>query len=218
MSKAFWSQKRYKFASALACQATALALGSAPAMAVTVIDFTGAFAPGNWVFTNILNTNSSNNGTTLTFNGDQSGSSFAYSSYNYTITAPFSGSVTFNWANAVTPSGGGGLNPSVTINFFTRTVSGNSALTAGANTFSIQSGETIGFLGKYRNDGNCCGTTTDQTITSFSASSAAAFSASSAAVPGPLSILGLGATFAYTRKIKKRINDKSNQNLIDFQS
>jgi hypothetical protein len=193
-------QARFKLASALAFQLTAIAFGSAPAMAVTITGFTGAFAPSNWAFSNQgTSSRFSNNGTTLTFIGEQNNFPEELSSYTYRIIAPFTGNVTFNWANTVTSFSGDETSGALSTNNsqFER-LSGFLDLTAGANTFSIQAGEEFGFFSSYASNEDCCGTTTNQTITSFSATSATA-------VPGPLPILGLPAVLFYSRKLKKRI-------------
>lgn len=153
--------------------------------------FAGAFAPAKWTFAanggdGSVDTAGAPNSIKLTGNDNGTGGFFT----NYSTIATASGPVTFNWAYNTNDSGfdsfgyllNGGFN-------FLANQNGET----GTTTFQVAVGDSFGFS----IDGN------DglfgpgiATISNFSAP---------ATVPGPLPLLGLGAAFSYSRRLRRRI-------------
>ena len=85
---------------------------------------------------------------------------------------------------------------------FTKLTSDGGGLTqSGSASFSVLSGDVFGFR---QNTWDSIFGRASTTISNFNGPTAAA------SVPGPLPILGVGAAFAYSRRLRRRINlDKS---------
>lgn len=170
--------------------ASAATLAS-PAHAVQLQqDFAGVYAPDRWTFTanggdGSVNTAAAPASITLTGNDNGSGGIFT----NHTINVGASGLVSFNWAYSTVDSFFDQFGYLLNGNFnFLSTLDGES----GATSFSVVAGDVFGFS----IDGNdgIFGPG-NATISNFSAP-----------VPGPLPLLGVGAAFGYSRRLRRRIN------------
>lgn len=187
--------------------ASAATLAS-PAHAVQLQqDFAGAYAPSSWTFTSdpalgdgsvdisaaptAITVTGSDNGVQLF--DDEFNEIFPFVNVNtdYTIAAAASGSVSFDWSYSSTDEGfydgfGYLLNGSFT------QLADNASQGTGFSQFNVLSGDTFGFLVF----------TIDNTVGPGNAT----ISNFSAPVPGPLPLLGVGAAFGYSRRLRRRIN------------
>ena len=123
------------------------------------------------------------------------GSSNKFTKYFTTATAV--GPVKFDWAYSSTDSGNydsfGYL-----LNGIYNQLADNGSQGNGTTTFNVASGDTYGFS-VFSKDGIFGPGIA--TVSNFSAPIP-----TPASVPGPLPILGVGATFAYSRRLRRRIN------------
>ena len=119
---------------------------------------------------------------------------------DFTIAAPTAGTVSFDW-NFSTLDGAqydpfgyllNGVFTQLTNDLGSQTQSGSAS-------FSVLSGDVFGFRQNSQDSGHGRASTT---ISNFNGPTAAA----PASVPGPLPILGVGAAFAYSRRLRRRIN------------
>lgn len=122
---------------------------------------------------------------TLTGNDNGSGGIFT----NYTINAAASGPVSFNWAYSTSDSEYDQFGYLLNGNFnFLSTQNGET----GTASFVVVAGDVFGF--SIDGDDGIFGPGI-ATISNFSAP-----------VPGPLPLLGVGAAFGYSRRLRRRIN------------
>ena len=178
--------------------ASAATLAS-PAHAVQLQqDFAGAYAPSSWTFTSdpALGDGSVDISaapaaiTVIGSNNAESTVSLFVNTY-YTIAAAASGPVSFDWSYSSTDEDvfdgfGYLLNGS-----FTK-LTDNASQGTGFSQFNVLSGDTFGFLVFTTDNDFGPG---NATISNFSAP-----------VPGPLPLLGVGAAFGYSRRLRRRIN------------
>ncbi|QVL53343.1 MAG: hypothetical protein KFB97_02815 [Cyanobium sp. M30B3] len=180
---------------------------ASPAHAVQLQqDFAGVYAPANWTFTSdpalgdgsvdisaapaAITITGSDNGEIL-FDDEGNAIFFVNVNTDYTIAAAASGPVSFDWSYSssdeeVYDGFGYLLNGT-----FTQLAVNNSQGT-GFSQFNVLSGDTFGFR-VFATD-NQLGPGI-ATISNFSAP-----------VPGPLPLLGVGAAFGYSRRLRRRIN------------
>lgn len=179
--------------------ASAATLAS-PAHAVQLQqDFAGAYAPSSWTFTSdpALGDGSVDISaapaaiTVIGSNNFLSTGFFDNVNTDYTIAAAASGPVSFDWSYSSTDDDffdgfGYLLNGSFT------QLADNASQGTGFSQFNVLSGDTFGFrvfaTDNQVGPGNA-------TISNFSAP-----------VPGPLPLLGVGAAFGYSRRLRRRIN------------
>ena len=178
--------------------ASAATLAS-PAHAVQLQqDFAGAYAPSSWTFTSdpALGDGSVDISaapaaiTVIGSNNAESTVSLFVNTY-YTIAAAASGPVSFDWSYSSTDEDvfdgfGYLLNGSFT------QLADNASQGTGFSQFNVLSGDTFGFLVFTTDNDFGPG---NATISNFSAP-----------VPGPLPLLGVGAAFGYSRRLRRRIN------------
>ena len=162
-------------------------------------DFAGVYAPGNWTFTSDPalgdgSVDTSGAPASITITGSDNGFSsgfFSNANTDYTIAVGLAGPVSFNWSYSSTdspPFDGFGylLNGNFTL------LADNVSQGSGFTQFNVLAGDTFGFrvfaLDNCRDPGIA-------TISNFSAP-----------VPGPLPLLGVGAAFGYSRRLRRRIN------------
>lgn len=170
-----------------------LGLTASPAQAIT---FGGYYAPNNWTQTiqgdGSIDTSGAPASITLTNANDGGGNQ----NTDFTIAASTAGTVSFDWNftnnNSYNsfwdPFGyllNGAFNQLTTDSLFSQ---------SGSIAFSVNTGDVFGFR---QNSVDSADGTTSTTITNFSAPTS---------VPGPLPILGVGAAFAYARRLRRRIN------------
>ena len=120
---------------------------------------------------------------------------------DFTIAAPTAGTVSFDW-NYSTLDGSPSFDPfGYLLNgAFTKLTDDSGATTqSGSAFFSVLSGDVFGFRQNTIDSGFGRASTT---ISNFNGPTAAV----PASVPGPLPILGVGAAFAYSRRLRRRIN------------
>jgi hypothetical protein len=169
--------------------ASAATLAS-PGHALLQQDFAGVYAPANWTFADNGGDGSVNIAgapASITLTGNDNGVFAIFT--DYTINATASGPVSFDWAYNTDDSGydrfGYLLNGSFN---FLSTINGET----GTTSFAVVAGDVFGFS----IDGNdgIFGPG-NATISNFSAP-----------VPGPLPLLGVGAAFGYSRRLRRRIS------------
>lgn len=186
--------------SSIALGVASAATLASPAHAVQLQqDFAGVYAPANWTFTSdpalgdgsvdisaapaaITVTGSDNSGPTLFFSQVLT---------DYTIAAAHDGPVSFDWSysstDCCTYDGFGYL-----LNGSFTQLADNESQGTGFRQFNVLSGDTFGFRVFALDNGFGPG---NATISNFSAP-----------VPGPLPLLGVGAAFGYSRRLRRRIN------------
>ena len=179
-----------------------LGLAASPSHAVTLqTGFAGDYAPANWIFNanggdGSVNTTGVPSSITLRGNNDGVSSNIFT---DYTTTATAGGPVKFDWAYSSTDSGNydsfGYL-----LNGIYNQLADNASQGSGTTTFNLAGGDTFGFS-VFSLDGQF-----DPGIATISNFSAPIPSSAPASVPGPLPILGVGAAFAYSRRLRRRIN------------
>ena len=175
-----------------------LVLAASPAQALT--QFAGDYAPGNWTQTiggdGSIDTSGAPASIILRGADDDSGNDV---NTDFTIAAPTAGTVSFDW-NYSTLDTISEFDPfGYLLNgAFTQLTNNGGGLTqSGSASFSVLSGDVFGF--RQNTIDSCCGKAST-TISNFNGPTAPA------SVPGPLPILGVGAAFAYGRRLRRRIN------------
>jgi len=174
-----------------------LALGIASAAALTPPakavqlqqDFAGPYAPANWTLTTNGGDGSVNTAgapSSITLNGSDSGSN-NFINTDYTISAAASGPVSFNWNYSTEDSPGFDGFGYLLNGAFTQLADFDSL---GSSQFNVANGDIFGFRVFSTDDIFGRGTAT---ISNFSAP-----------VPGPLPLLGVGAAFSYSRRLRRR--------------
>jgi hypothetical protein len=127
-------------------------IASQPARA----DFSGAYAPANWT-TSLAGTPPGGGGSvdtsgapaSITLNGGDAGCSAGPCTLQYTITAPGSGPLTFDWNYSTTDVDGPGLDLFLVVNGAATTqLSDNAGGTTqnGSENITITAGDTVGFM------------------------------------------------------------------------
>ncbi len=183
----------------LALAGATLGLAANPAQGITL--FAGPYAPANWTQSiggdGFIDTSGAPGSVTLT--GSNDGSREEYN-VDFTITAPASGTVSFDWNFSTVDFPfadpfGYLLNGS-----FARLTNDNGSSTqAGTATFSVLSGDVFGF--RQRSLDSSFGRAST-TISNFNGPTPEPPPSS---VPGPLPLLGAGAAWGWTRHLRQRI-------------
>ena len=176
-----------------------LGLAASPAQAVT--NFAGDYAPGNWTQSiggdGSINTGGAPTIITLTGADDSGGDQ----NTDFTIAPPTAGTVSFNWSYVTNDISSPYWDPfGYLLNgVFTPLTDSSGALTqSGFASFSVLATDlTFGFR---QNSVDSSGGFASTTISNFNGPIA------TASVPGPLPILGVGAAFVYSRRLRRRIN------------
>lgn len=154
-------------------------------------DFAGPYAPANWTFSanggdGSVDTTGAPNSITLNGSDSQTGN---FINTDYTTMAAGSGPVSFDYDYYSTDSifydGFGYLLNGA----FTQIVD-NGSQGSGFSQFNVVAGDTFGFRVYTSDDRYGRGTAT---ISNFSAP-----------VPGPVPLLGVGAAFSYSRRLRRR--------------
>ena len=176
-----------------------LGLAASPAQALT--QFAGDYAPGNWTQSigggGSIDTSGAPASIVLTSSDDGSSGNV---NTDFTIAAPTAGTVSFDCSYVSSDSDGPKLDPfGYLLNgaFIQLTSNGGGLTQSGSASFSVLSRDVFGF--RQNTDDSCCGQAST-TISNFDGPTAPA------SVPGPLPILGVWAAFAYSRRLRRRIN------------
>ena len=178
-----------------------LGLAASPAQALT--QFAGDYAPGNWTQSiggdGSIDTSGAPASIILRGADDGSGNDV---NTDFTIAAPTAGTVSFDW-NYSTLDGDSSFDPfgyllnTVFTQLTLDTIDGGRKIQSGSVTFSVLTGDVFGFR---QNSEDSDYGRASTTISNFDGPTAPA------SVPGPLPILGVGAAFAYSRRLRRRIN------------
>ena len=175
----------------LALAGATLGLAATPAQALTL--FGGTYAPANWTQSiggdGSINTGGAPNSVTLISANDLS---LSNNNTDFTISAPVGGTVSFDWSYT-TPENpfwdpfGHLLNGS----FNQLTNNSGGPTQSGSAAFNVATGDVFGF--RQNSDDSLLGRAST-TISNFNAP-----------VPGPLPLLGAGAAFGWSRRLRHRI-------------
>ena len=184
----------------IALAGATLGLAANPAQALT--QFAGYYAPANWT-QSIQGDGSINTGgapASISLSGADDGT-IPNQNTDFTIAAPLAGTVSFDWAYSTNDFApffdpfGYLLNGA-----FTQLTSEFGALNqSGLASFSVLAGDVFGFR---QNSFDSLNGRAVTTISTFNGPLAAPGTAS---VPGPLPLLGVGAAFGWSRKLRRRI-------------
>lgn len=176
-----------------------LGLAASPAQALT--QFAGDYAPGNWTQSiggdGSIDTSGAPSSIILNGANDSSNNR---ANTDFTIAAPTAGTVSFAWNFSTADRDGPYYDPFgylLGTSFTQLTSDGGGSTQSGFISFSVLTGEVFGFR-QYSRDSY--GGRASTTISNFNGPTAPA------SVPGPLPILGVGAAFAYSRRLRRRIN------------
>jgi MYXO-CTERM domain-containing protein len=183
----------------LALAGSTLGLAATPARALTL--FAGPYAPANWTqsIEGDGSINTSGAPGNITLDGPSDDSNVAQN-VDFTIAAPGSGTVSFDWSYSTIDSVprhdpfGYLLNGS----FILLTSDNGSAVQSGTASFSVLTGDVFGFRQR-TTDSLFGGAST--TISNFNGPT----SAPPSSVPGPLPLLGAGAAWGWSRRLRQRI-------------
>lgn len=192
----------------LATLVASLAVGSAvmgfsanPAQAM-VTGFTGQYAPANW--TETVNpdgyVDTANAPASITLGSANNGGGAKRT--NYTITAPAAGKVSFDWLYKTFDVDGSGWDPFGYLlngNFTQLSLNNLMSDQTGSVAFDVLLGDTFGFSQRALDSIAGRGITT---VSNFNAP---------APVPAPLPLLGVGASIAWSRRLRKRVALGSNK-------
>lgn len=182
----------------LALAGATMGLAATPAHALTL--FTGPYAPANWTQSiggdGSINTGGAPN--SITLNGSDNGSSFSANT-DFTISAPLGGTVSFNWSYATNDDSSSYDPFGYLLNgiFNQLTINNTSSPQSGSATFNVVAGDVFGFR-QWSADSQFGRAST--TISNFNVAAQP-----NAPVPGPLPLLGAGAAFGWSRRLRQRI-------------
>jgi len=181
----------------LALAGATLGLAANPAQAITL--FAGPYAPANWTQSiggdGSINTSGAPG--SIVLNGSNNGS--GAQNVNFTITAPAAGIVSFDWSyiTGETSSFWDPFGYLVNGNF-TKLTNSTVKNQSGSSIFSVLQGDVFGF--SQRSD-DSQGSPASTTISNFNGPT----SAPPSSVPGPLPLLGAGAAWGWSRRLRQRI-------------
>jgi hypothetical protein len=185
-----------KLVTTLSLFGVTLGLASSPVHALTL--FSGIYAPANWTQTiegdGSVNTSGAPASIVLQGADDDAG----FQNTDFTITAPASGNVSFNWDYTTTDADGPWFDHfGYLLNgIFTQvTDDGGLDSQSGSTIFSVVMGDVFGF--RQSSDDSIEGPAFT-TVSSFNAP-----------VPGPLPLLGAGATLGWSRRLRHRLRAAS---------
>ena len=193
----------------IALAGVALGFAANPAQALTL--FTGVYAPPNW--TQTVQPNGSINAftapTSISLTSASDGVDLGQNkNTDFTIAAPFTGTVSFTWAYTTTDELGPEYDPFGYLlngNFTQLTSNTGADSQTGSTSFSVIAGQVFGFR---QNSLDSLGDPATTTISNFNGPVASG----SASVPGPLPLFGLGAAFGFSSRLRKRIGARSGLN------
>ena len=174
-----------------------LSLTASPAQALT--QFAGDYAPGNWTQSiggdGSIDTSGAPASIILRGADDGSGNDV---NTDFTIAAPTGGTVSFNWNfSTLDHSAFDDFGYLLNGAFTQLTNNGGSRNQSGSASFLVLTGDVFGFR---QNSEDSDFGRASTTISNFDGPTAPA------SVPGPLPILGVWAAFAYSRRLRRRIN------------
>jgi hypothetical protein len=170
-----------------------------PARAVQLQQgFAGVYAPTNWTFTSVpavgdgsVDTSGAPASITITGSDNLSSIGDINVDTDYTIAAVFAGPVSFDWSySSIDCCAYDGFGYLLNGNF--TQLAQNNSQGSGFTQFNVLAGDTFGFRVFATDNTNGPGIAT---ISNFSAP-----------VPGPLPLLGVGAAFGYSRRLRRRIS------------
>jgi MYXO-CTERM domain-containing protein len=183
----------------LALAGATLGLAANPAQAITL--FAGPYAPANWTQSiggdGSINTGFAPGSITLNGSDDYSG----YKNVDFTIAAPASGTVSFDWSYSSSDSDGPEYDPFGYLlngSFAQLTDSAGSSDQSGTASFSVLAGDVFGFR-QNSDDSQYGGAST--TISYFNGPTPVPVP-----VPGPLPLLGAGAAWGWSRRLRHRLD------------
>lgn len=176
-----------------------LGLAATPAQALT--QFAGDYAPANWTQSiggdGLIDTSGAPASIILKGANDYSGNDV---NTDFTIAAPTAGLVSFNWSFLSDDDAQYDPFGYLVGGVFTKLTDDSGAMLipqSGTASFSVLAGQFFGFR---QNSTDSKYGRASTTISNFNGPTAPA------SVPGPLPILGVGAAFAYSRRLRRRIN------------
>ena len=176
----------------------AAALTAAPMPAVAV-GFSGDYDPTNWTTTlsplsdgSVDTTNAPND---ITITGPNNGQVPSF--INYTISAPSSGTVSFDWLYNTIDSPGGDSFGYLINGVQTQLTDDQATLPSGSSSISVVSGDIFGFYVASTDGDFGAGIAT---VSNFSGPG----SPGSTDVPAPAAVLGVLAAFGWSRKLRRR--------------
>ncbi len=184
----------------LALAGATFGLAAKPAQALTL--FAGSYAPANWTRSiggdGSINTSGAPGSVTLTGSDNESGTP---ANVDFIITAPAPGTVSFNWIYITQDVGCPACDPfGYLLNgSFTQLLKTQGNVQSGTESFSVLSGDVFGF--RQASVDSLYGSAST-TISNFNGPSSEPPPSS---VPGPLPLLGAGAAWGWTRRLRQRI-------------
>ncbi len=181
----------------LALAGATLDFAANPAQAITL--FAGPYAPANWTQSiggdGLINTSGAPSSIKLHGSDDGTGAQ----DVDFTITAPADGIVSLDWIYSTADLSAAKDPFGYLVNGnFTILTDPNVAHQPGSSTFSVLQGDVFGFRQR-STDSNFGGAST--TISNFNGPT----SAPPSSVPGPLPLLGAGAAWGLSRRLRQRI-------------
>ncbi len=185
----------------LALAGATLGLAANPAQAITL--FAGPYAPANWTQSiggdGSINTGGAPGSITLNGSDDYSG----YKNVDFTIAAPASGTVSFDWSYSSFDFDGPEYDPFGYLlngSFAQLTDSAGSNDQSGTASFSVLAGDVFGF--RQNSDDSQYGRAST-TISNFNGPLP---NSPLPPVPGPLPLLGAGAAWGWSRRLRHRLD------------
>ena len=179
----------------IALAGATLGLASNPAQAVTL--FLGDYAPANWTQSiqgdGSINISGAPASIVLNGSNDLSGEA----NTDFTIASPADGTVSFDWAYVTADLPTGADTSGYLLNGVFFRLSNDSVVVAdqsGSASFSVLAGDVFGFRQ------NTLDSDFGRASTTISN-----FNGPVQSVPGPLPLLGAGAAFGWSRRLRKRI-------------
>jgi len=186
----------------------AVAMAAAP-MPAAAVGFSGDYDPSNWTTTlspasdGSVDTSNAPNDITITGPDNLQGPSFI----NYTIGAPSSGTVSFDWLYSTIDLPGGDSFGYLINGVQTLLTDDQTTLPFGSTTLSVASGDIFGFYVASIDGDFGAGIAT---VYNFSGPGAPP-TPGATDVPAPAAVLGVLAAFGWSRKLRRRyllVSDK----------
>jgi hypothetical protein len=179
----------------------AAALTAAP-MPAAAVGFSGDYDPSNWITTlspaSDGSVDTSNAPTDITITGPNNLQALSY--VNYTIGAPSSGTVSFDWLYNTIDSPGVDSFGYLINGVQTQLTDDQTTLPSGISSFSVVSGDIFGFYVASTDGDFSAGIATVYNFNGPRSQS----NAGSTDVPAPAAVLGVLAAFGWSRKLRRR--------------